>query len=98
MRQGHAALIRDVHTMAKPWGFELRDIEIPVQCWLGGGDTVAPISMMLPLLESIPNREIFIVPDGSHFMLVRVWSDVIARLADPDGPLDARALSYLKDD
>jgi pimeloyl-ACP methyl ester carboxylesterase len=55
--------------MAKPWGFSVSDIQIPVDVWHGENDTMAPIEEMKNITPTIPNAQTHYIPGAGHFLV-----------------------------
>ena len=70
----------DVLALAAPWGFDPRDIPVPVYLWHGVEDRFSPISHTRWLGERIPHVTVDLEPRASHFCAllrmpqVIVWS------------------------
>jgi len=84
LRQGSEGFLHDIHTMATPWSFRPEDVRVPVQCWHGEADTPAPLELVLPLIERLPDYELETLPQESHWMIFRHWNTILATLLAPD--------------
>lgn len=65
--------------MAKPWGFSVKDIHIPVDVWHGENDTMAPVEEMKKLASTIPNCQTHYIPGAGHFLTDddETWSNIL---------------------
>ena len=70
LHQGPAGLVQDMTILARPWGFEVRDIKVPVELWHGANDTTAPVTMARRLAEAIPDCTAHIVADAGHVSVI----------------------------
>jgi pimeloyl-ACP methyl ester carboxylesterase len=68
---------------ARPWGFRLQDIKLPVQLWHGERDIIVPASMGHRCASALPNCKATFCPDDGHFSLpfARIREIVAAALA-----------------
>ena len=60
----------DAALIARPWGFSLRDIKLPVDLWHGDADRNAPLQMGGYLAEQLPNSYLHILRGEGHFSVV----------------------------
>ncbi len=84
IRQGPRGNVREYRIFGDPWGFELRDLCVPVYLWEGSKDRTGPPEYSRLLLDQIPNSTLQIVPGEGHVSLLRNHAEEILRpLADP---------------
>lgn len=69
-RFGARGAQHDVALMASPWGFDPRNVEIPINLWQGEEDTAATPAMARYLAAAIPNREARFYPGEGHISLI----------------------------
>lgn len=69
-RQGSRGPARDVAIYARPWGFPLEEIRVPVHLWHGEKDVVVPSGMARYLEGRIPGARATYYADEGHFSLV----------------------------
>jgi pimeloyl-ACP methyl ester carboxylesterase len=70
MRTGTRGMVWDAALTARPWGFALKDISVPVEIWYGGQDTNAPPQMGKYLSEHIPQSTVHFEPEEGHFSII----------------------------
>ena len=80
-RQGGRGMYDEGLVLARPWGFELNDIKVPVYVWHGAMDDVVPQAMAEYLARTIPTAQVRIQPGEGHHLLYRKWSEIIASVA-----------------
>ena len=75
-------MLQDIKIMTYPWAFDLRSISVPVQCWHGRKDTMAPYKMVRNDIEKIRDCRINLLDDETHWLVFRKWDSIIAALID----------------
>jgi pimeloyl-ACP methyl ester carboxylesterase len=70
----------DVRLITSPWGFPIKEIQVPVQIWHGTADNAASIRMAKYMAESIPNSHLNIYPDEGHMLLLSHWEEILTQL------------------
>ena len=79
--QGSEPLLEEIRIYSRSWGFELRDINIPITLFQGEIDVDVPASMARHQAELIPNCELNMYPNDGHFsILVNNIDSIIASL------------------
>jgi pimeloyl-ACP methyl ester carboxylesterase len=76
VRQGSRGWADDDLAFAKPWGFELGDVETEVRLWQGELDVLAPRSHGEYVASRLPNARFELLHGGGHF-LVEEWGIVL---------------------
>jgi pimeloyl-ACP methyl ester carboxylesterase len=71
MRQGTAGCLQDYRVFGAPWGFDLRDVTMPVHIWEGSEDHTGPAEYRELLLRSLPHAELSVVPGEGHLSLLQ---------------------------
>ncbi len=69
LRDGLTAAAWDGLLNARPWGFPVHEISIPVHLWHGEKDIIVPPSMGHYLARTIPKCDARFFPDDGHFSL-----------------------------
>ena len=71
----------ELQIFSDPWGFDVREIRVPVSLWHGERDQIVPCAMGRRLAELIPDcRSTFCVGDGHYSLLVHWRRDILAGL------------------
>jgi pimeloyl-ACP methyl ester carboxylesterase len=76
-----AAIALELQLLARPWGFELGDIRVPVAIWVGERDTTHPPAMAIKLAEEIPDSELHFVPDAGTFGIFERYEEILRTVA-----------------
>lgn len=63
---GIRALVYDVLVFTKPWGFALKDIEVPVHFWHGDADNLVPLEHAEHQAGLVPLSSLTVRPGESH--------------------------------
>lgn len=80
-RQGASGFVGDLTILARPWGFRLEDIAVPVFLWHGDlDDTVVP-EVARYMAATIPNCTATFFPDAGHLVFARHMDTVFAAVA-----------------
>jgi pimeloyl-ACP methyl ester carboxylesterase len=84
LRQGSRGLAWDAVLVARPWGFDLRELKLPVTLWHGDADRNAPLTMGGAMAEQLPNSHFHILPGEGHFSaVVRYMPQILQTLVVP---------------
>jgi len=75
-RQGTRGAAHDLTIEARPWGFSLHEIVLPVAIW-HGEDDIVPIQEARLLVEAIPNARGRFFPNEGHLLLVSHFEEVL---------------------
>lgn len=80
VRQGARGWADDDLAFAKPWGFDLEDVEAETRLWQGELDVLAPRSHGEYVASRLPNARFEVLEGGGHF-LDEEWGIVLDWLA-----------------
>lgn len=69
LRHGTRGAAQDGLLLARPWGFTLDQVRLPVRLWHGERDVVVPPAMGRCLAQSLPNCHATFYPEDGHFSL-----------------------------
>lgn len=75
-RQGTRGAAHDLTIEARPWGFSLQEIKLPVAIW-HGEDDIVPIQEARLLAEAIPNARGRFFPNEGHLLIVSHFEEVL---------------------
>jgi len=79
-RPGLRGLSWDAHLLARPWGFPLENIRVPIHLWNGTEDDQVPISMARFIAGKIPGSKITICENEAHLALFPHWEEILTQL------------------
>jgi pimeloyl-ACP methyl ester carboxylesterase len=65
-RKQLAAPIADSVLFARPWGFRLGDVQVPVHWWHGDADHIIPFSHGEHAVSLLPDARLYPMPGESH--------------------------------
>jgi len=77
-RQGGRGMYDEGLVLARPWGFELEEVQVPVHVWHGARDATVPLGMADYLARSLPTARVNIHEDEGHHLLYRRWPEILA--------------------
>jgi pimeloyl-ACP methyl ester carboxylesterase len=78
--QGAGGLSDDVLVIARPWGFGLSQLRVPVHLWHGDRDKTIPIEVGWYLAKAIKDCQANFLPAGGHFSYLTHWSEILTKL------------------
>jgi pimeloyl-ACP methyl ester carboxylesterase len=68
VRAGPMGTLHETPLFSRSWGFDLREIRVPVHLWHGEDDTLAPVTMGRYLAETIPGCRAHFLPGTGHLI------------------------------
>lgn len=80
---------KDMVLVTKDWGFDLRDVQVPVQIWHGAQNRYIPPSMGKRLAQQLPHATLNIVEEQGHFLTLSHWQELLKKVL-PTGLVDDR--------
>ena len=80
-RHGVRAYWWDLVLLARPWGFRLSDITMPIHLWHGEEDSIIPVHMGHYLASALPNCQAHFLPGEGHFLFMEHLAEILAVLA-----------------
>jgi pimeloyl-ACP methyl ester carboxylesterase len=79
-RQGNGGIYDEAICMARPWGFPVEGVSVPVRIWHGALDLAVPVGMGHYLERTLPNAVATYYPhEGHHFVYDR-WREILGVL------------------
>lgn len=73
-------VLDDYRIWNRPWGFDLRDLQVPVHLWHGRDDEFCPPDWSRRMAAAIPGAVLTMVPDAGHFVARDHWEDILAAI------------------
>jgi len=77
VRAGSRGLSLEMTMVARPWGFRLEDIAIPVRLWYGSQDLTTPLFMARFFEEHIPQTILTVFEGDGHQMIYKRWREIL---------------------
>lgn len=79
--QGAAGALQDIVLLARPWGFPLEAIDLPVRLWHGLEDGTVPPAVGRALAAALPRCQARFVAGAGHLLVIERWREILADLA-----------------
>jgi pimeloyl-ACP methyl ester carboxylesterase len=80
-RSSAAGVMTDAEIYAKPWGFSLEEVHVPVQLWHGKKDRTFSFRLAEQIAKRLPNCEFHLVEGAGHYSLpIRHTHEILADL------------------
>jgi pimeloyl-ACP methyl ester carboxylesterase len=65
-RKQLAAPFADIVVFARPWGFGLDEVKVPVHWWHGDRDHIVPFEHGQHVVAGLPDAKLYVIPGESH--------------------------------
>ena len=72
------APVYDVVLFARPWGFSLRDVRVPIRFWHGDADNIVPLAHAEQLARLVPDAELRVRPREGHIGNLGAAEEILA--------------------
>jgi pimeloyl-ACP methyl ester carboxylesterase len=97
LRNGAEGYAHDIQLLARPWGFALERIRVPVDLWHGDADAVIPPQHSRYLASVIPGARLHMCPGEAHLLIWNHLQEVLMAAAGVPAAfgLTAQGLSTL---
>jgi pimeloyl-ACP methyl ester carboxylesterase len=80
-RSSAAGVMADAEIYAKPWGFPLEEVRVPVRLWHGKKDRTFSFRLAEQIATRLPNCEFHLVEGAGHYSLpIRHTHEILADL------------------
>jgi pimeloyl-ACP methyl ester carboxylesterase len=80
-RQGGRGMYDEALVLARPWGFQVSEVRVPVFVWHGALDETVPLAMADYLASELPAAHVNVHSEEGHHLLYRRWPEILAALA-----------------
>jgi pimeloyl-ACP methyl ester carboxylesterase len=80
-RTAARAAAQDFALFARPWGFRLEDIAVPVHVWHGDADRNVPVSHGRYQADRIPNAKLHLYPGEGHMLFFEHTAEILRAAA-----------------
>lgn len=81
-RSGIRSLVYDLVLFCRPWGFNLRDIEVPIRFWQGDADPIVPLSHGHHQAELVPGSMVTVRPTEGHMGALDAAEEILDFILD----------------
>jgi pimeloyl-ACP methyl ester carboxylesterase len=79
-RQGVIGVSHDIMLEARPWGFSLQEISMPIHIWHGEQDRIVPVEQGRIQAKTIPNAHARFFPNEGHTLGVNHTEELLDTL------------------
>lgn len=79
-RAGSDALVDEMVTLTRSWGFHLQSIRVPVDIWWGESDNFSSPLVGKRMEELLPSGKLTRVPQAGHLVLFSHWQAILQAL------------------
>lgn len=69
VRGGTAGVLSDLRTYTRPWGFDVGNLDLPVQSWHGQQDRTVPVEVARRLARRLPRCRFQVLDGEGHYSL-----------------------------
>jgi pimeloyl-ACP methyl ester carboxylesterase len=76
-------MVEDYEACRRPWGFEPRDVRVPVVLWHGRRDRLVPVRHALDLAAALPACATRLEPRAGHFFFGKRVTEIIGSVLRP---------------
>lgn len=82
-KQGFKAAALDLKLYTENWGFDLKNIKVPVYLWYGDLDKSVSVNAGKYFASQIPNSELIIYPNEGHYLQVNHAEEILRKIIQP---------------
>jgi pimeloyl-ACP methyl ester carboxylesterase len=76
-RQGNGGIYDEALCMARPWGFPIEGVSVPVRIWHGVRDQVVPVGMGRYMARVVPGAVATFFPNEGHHFVYDRWREIL---------------------
>jgi pimeloyl-ACP methyl ester carboxylesterase len=77
-RQGNRGVYDEALCLARPWGFPIDGVSVPVRIWHGTRDRVVPVGMGRYIERTVAHAVATYYPNEAHHMVLDRWSEILS--------------------
>ncbi len=81
-RRGFRAVVNDAVLFSRPWGFQLRDLTVPIHFWQGDADTFVPLEHGRHQADLVPGAKLYIRPTEGHMGSLDAVEEILDAITD----------------
>ena len=79
-RQGTRGAALELKLEARPWGFSLQEVRMPIDVWHGEADRIVEIEQARLLAKALPNAQTHFAPNEGHTLIVNRYEDILSTI------------------
>lgn len=79
-KQGVDAMAHEAMLYTNHVAIDARQITTPTTIWHGNDDRIAPLPIIQPLIDTLPNADIHMIDHAGHYLLFSHWGKIIQKL------------------
>ncbi|WP_226701767.1 alpha/beta fold hydrolase [Priestia aryabhattai] len=81
-RRGVKEVVYETQLLTKPWGFNLKEIEVPIDLYHGEDDTLSPLNEVRKMVVELSSCKPYFIPKGGHFLMENknIWEKILKNL------------------
>lgn len=79
IRNGEYGMADDAIAFAQPWGFDVRQIQVPVAIWSGTEDRFTPYAHAVALAQGIPGATLGTLEGYGHFAMIQQFIPILTQ-------------------
>ena len=80
-RGGPQGAAHELDLFSRPWGFDVKEIKVPVHLWHGEADHIVPVKMGRYLADHIPQCRARFIPGAGHLWIFQGYEEVFRALS-----------------
>ncbi|MDX1540447.1 MAG: hypothetical protein R3349_03495, partial [Geminicoccaceae bacterium] len=84
--RGGGPVATEIALFGQPWGFNVRDVQVPVRLYHGAIDRLVPARMGRHLAELLPACQTEIVPGAGHYWVFDNVERLLEAALEPAAP------------
>ncbi len=77
LRQGDQHIFQELLLITRDWGFELSNIQVPIELWHGESDRAVPLRIVERLVNMLPDCRTHYLPGAGHYLFFYCWEEII---------------------
>ncbi len=84
-RRGGEGVVDDYAALGRPWGFDAREVTVPLWCWHGSADNIVPLRHSEELVERVPDARLITWPGAGHLGVIERAGEVLDGILEMTG-------------
>lgn len=84
-RSGVEGTAHEIVLFGREWGFDLREVQVPVHLWHGESDGQVPVQLARFMAQRLPRCQARFIPEAGHYWIFDHQTDLLRALFPPAG-------------